>query len=61
MGNKISEDLAASILKLVQENWVAGEKANIILRKGMADCCKGKWQQWSTYPVDGAVGERLEW
>jgi hypothetical protein len=42
MGTNISVDLAASILKLVQENLAAREKANIIFRKGMADCCKGK-------------------
>lgn len=34
MGTNISEDLSASILKLVQEDWAAREKANIILRKG---------------------------
>ena len=61
MGTNISEDLAASVLKLVQEDWAARGKATIILRKGMRGYCKGQRQLWSTFAVDGAVSDMLEW
>jgi hypothetical protein len=42
VGTNIPEDLAASILKPVQEEWAKRENANIILRMGMTGWCDGK-------------------
>ena len=69
MGTNISEDLAASILRLVQEDWAAREEANIILRKGLdrllyrqvttVEHISGRWGGAGAYLGLGRLGSCL--